>query len=111
MPTVLAILTWMAAQLEICCLGELQLFYICFALFANSNCSDFTPTCSECSTVHPAPGVPAVRGESAMAICRQCHRKMGMFRMIGVLELTANHLGYSIQDPRGEVLIGGQCSK
>ncbi|KAJ5328004.1 Zinc finger CCCH-type [Penicillium brevicompactum] len=38
--------------------------------------SDFIPTCSECSTAHPAPGVPAVRGESAMAICRQCHRKM-----------------------------------
>ncbi|KAJ5189417.1 Zinc finger CCCH-type [Penicillium cf. griseofulvum] len=38
--------------------------------------SDFIPTCSECSTPHPAPGIPAVRGESAMGICRQCHRKM-----------------------------------
>ncbi|OQE46778.1 hypothetical protein PENCOP_c001G06518 [Penicillium coprophilum] len=38
--------------------------------------SDFIPTCSECSTPHPPPGIPAVRGESAMGICRQCHRKM-----------------------------------
>ncbi|KAJ5843916.1 Zinc finger CCCH-type [Penicillium rubens] len=38
--------------------------------------SDFIPTCSECSTAHPAPGISAVRGESAMGICRQCHRKM-----------------------------------
>ncbi|XHG08362.1 hypothetical protein AWENTII_011467 [Aspergillus wentii] len=38
--------------------------------------SNFTPTCAECSTPFPAPGVVAVRGESAMAICRHCHRKM-----------------------------------
>ncbi|KAI2737311.1 hypothetical protein DTO013E5_6651 [Penicillium roqueforti] len=38
--------------------------------------SDFIPTCSECSTPHPAPGIPAVRGESAMGTCRECHRKM-----------------------------------
>ncbi|KAJ6012549.1 hypothetical protein N7522_002904 [Penicillium canescens] len=38
--------------------------------------SNFTPTCAECSTAHPAPSVSAVRGESAMAICRDCHRKM-----------------------------------
>ncbi|KAF7719657.1 Uncharacterized protein PECH_004155 [Penicillium ucsense] len=38
--------------------------------------SNFIPTCSECSTAYHAPGVSAVRGESAMAICRHCHRKM-----------------------------------
>ncbi|KAJ5721656.1 uncharacterized protein N7483_009590 [Penicillium malachiteum] len=38
--------------------------------------SNFIPTCSECSTPYHAPGVSAVRGESAMAICRHCHRKM-----------------------------------
>ena len=38
--------------------------------------SSFLPTCSECSTVHPLPGVVSVRGESTMAICRECHRKM-----------------------------------
>ncbi|KAJ5173247.1 hypothetical protein N7492_005840 [Penicillium capsulatum] len=42
--------------------------------------SNFIPTCAECSTTHPAPGVSAVRGESAMAICRHCHRKM-VFKM------------------------------
>ncbi|PWY91911.1 CHY zinc finger domain protein [Aspergillus sclerotioniger CBS 115572] len=38
--------------------------------------SSFIPTCAECSTGFPAPGIVAVRGESAMANCRQCHRKM-----------------------------------
>ncbi|KAJ5595111.1 uncharacterized protein N7459_001319 [Penicillium hispanicum] len=38
--------------------------------------SNFIPTCSECSTAYHAPGVSAVRGESAMAMCRHCHRKM-----------------------------------
>ncbi|EPS33941.1 hypothetical protein PDE_08903 [Penicillium oxalicum 114-2] len=38
--------------------------------------SNFIPTCSDCSTPYHAPGVSAVRGESAMAICRHCHRKM-----------------------------------
>ncbi|KAJ5773162.1 Zinc finger CCCH-type [Penicillium paradoxum] len=57
--------------------------------------SDFIPTCSECSTAHPAPGVPAVRGESAMSICRQCHRKMVFkipevkFLLVGSAAFTA----------------------
>lgn len=38
--------------------------------------SNFVPTCSECSTPGPAPGIVAVRGDSAMAICRECHKKM-----------------------------------
>ncbi|KAJ5550069.1 Zinc finger CCCH-type [Penicillium sp. DV-2018c] len=57
--------------------------------------SDFIPTCSECSTPHPAPGIPAVRGESAMGICRQCHRKMVFkipevkFLLVGNAAITA----------------------
>ncbi|KAM0723923.1 hypothetical protein Q7P37_000914 [Cladosporium fusiforme] len=38
--------------------------------------SNFIPTCSECSTPHPAPGVVSVRGESTMAMCRECHKRM-----------------------------------
>jgi len=38
--------------------------------------SNFAPTCSECSTAYPAPGLVSVRGESSMAVCRECHRKM-----------------------------------
>lgn len=38
--------------------------------------SQFQPSCSECSTTYPAPGVSAVRGDSAMAICRECHKRM-----------------------------------
>lgn len=38
--------------------------------------SNFTPTCSECSTTYPPPGLVSVRGESSMANCRECHRQM-----------------------------------
>lgn len=38
--------------------------------------SHFVPTCAECSTTFPSPGVVSVRGESSMAICRECHRRM-----------------------------------
>ncbi|EEH17417.2 hypothetical protein PABG_07413 [Paracoccidioides brasiliensis Pb03] len=38
--------------------------------------SNFMPTCSECSTTYPAPGIVAVRGDDASAICRECHHKM-----------------------------------
>ncbi|KAI7551156.1 hypothetical protein KC331_g2727 [Hortaea werneckii] len=38
--------------------------------------SNFSPTCAECSTPFPAPGIIAVRGDSAMTICRECHKKM-----------------------------------
>ncbi|KAL2027981.1 hypothetical protein VTO58DRAFT_110669 [Aureobasidium pullulans] len=38
--------------------------------------SNFIPTCSECSTSYPAPGVVGVRGDSILSICRECHRKM-----------------------------------
>ncbi|OJD14651.1 hypothetical protein AJ78_05027 [Emergomyces pasteurianus Ep9510] len=37
---------------------------------------NFIPTCSECSATYPAPGVIAVRGDDASAICRGCHHKM-----------------------------------
>ena len=40
--------------------------------------SNFLPTCSEYSTVYASPGVVSVRGESSMAVCRECHRKMSM---------------------------------
>ncbi len=42
--------------------------------------SYFLPTCSECSTTYASPGVVSVRGESSMAVCRECHRKMSMPR-------------------------------
>ncbi|KAF2837538.1 hypothetical protein M501DRAFT_977802 [Patellaria atrata CBS 101060] len=51
--------------------------------------STFTPTCSECSTPYSDPGVVSVRGESAIAICRECHRKM-TFRIPEVKFLRVN---------------------
>ncbi|KKZ64577.1 hypothetical protein EMCG_09510 [[Emmonsia] crescens] len=38
--------------------------------------STFIPTCSECSITYPAPGIVAVRGDDASAVCRGCHHKM-----------------------------------
>jgi uncharacterized CHY-type Zn-finger protein len=38
--------------------------------------SHFQPTCSECSTTFAKPGVVSVRGETSMAMCRECHKKM-----------------------------------
>ncbi|EEQ92665.2 uncharacterized protein BDCG_07785 [Blastomyces dermatitidis ER-3] len=38
--------------------------------------STFIPTCSECSTTYPAPGIVAVRGDDASPVCRGCHHKM-----------------------------------
>lgn len=39
--------------------------------------STFKPTCSDCSTAVPTPpGVISVRGETTLAVCRSCHRKM-----------------------------------
>ena len=54
--------------------------------------SNFIPTCSECSTAYPSPGISAVRGDSAMAICRECHHRMCMYschRDLAVCALTS----------------------
>lgn len=51
--------------------------FFCLYLYSN-----FIPTCSECSTSYPAPGVVSVRGESSMTICRECHRKMSRWSYV-----------------------------
>ncbi|OJD23494.1 hypothetical protein ACJ73_05150 [Blastomyces percursus] len=38
--------------------------------------SNFIPTCSECSTTYPSPGIVAVQGDDVSAVCRGCHHKM-----------------------------------
>ncbi|KAB8294274.1 hypothetical protein EYC80_009700 [Monilinia laxa] len=37
--------------------------------------SSFTPTCSTCSTIYPAPGIVSIRGETTTNVCRECHSK------------------------------------
>lgn len=37
--------------------------------------SNFTPTCSTCSTIYPAPGIVSIRSETTTNICRDCHSK------------------------------------
>ncbi|KAL4785244.1 hypothetical protein BJX76DRAFT_325057 [Aspergillus varians] len=77
--------------------------------------SGFIPTCAECSTSFPAPGVVAVRGESAMANCRQCHRKMVFkipevkFLKVGSAAFTSRDRGPTRKKPK-EVLgiVAGQ---
>ncbi|KAF2117423.1 CHY zinc finger-domain-containing protein [Lophiotrema nucula] len=38
--------------------------------------SAFVPTCAECSATYAQVGVNSVRGDTSMAFCRECHRKM-----------------------------------
>ncbi|KAL6232250.1 hypothetical protein BDW75DRAFT_24762 [Aspergillus navahoensis] len=59
--------------------------------------SAFIPTCAECSTPFPGPGVVAVRGESAMANCRQCHRKM-VFKIPEVKFLKVGSAAFTSRD-------------
>ncbi|OCK73282.1 hypothetical protein K432DRAFT_340518 [Lepidopterella palustris CBS 459.81] len=42
--------------------------------------SSFIPSCAECSSPYPSPGIISVRGETSVAFCRACHRKM-VFRI------------------------------
>lgn len=108
---VLVTLTWAVVRLVICFLG-LSSFPCCELLCSDPRFhSDFIPTCSECSTAHPAPGVPAVRGESAMAICRQCHRKMGMFPIHRVF-FSATNMTVVFKIPEVKfLLVGSAASK
>ncbi|KAJ5093917.1 hypothetical protein N7456_009778 [Penicillium angulare] len=77
--------------------------------------STFIPTCSECSTPYHAPGVSAVRGESAMAMCRHCHKKMVFkipevkFLLVGSAAISSRS-GLSLKKKPKEVLgiVAGQ---
>jgi uncharacterized CHY-type Zn-finger protein len=44
-------------------------------LMSTNSCSVFVPTCSECSTAYPAPGITSVQGESTSNVCRECHKR------------------------------------
>ncbi|GFF39088.1 uncharacterized protein C18H10.09 [Aspergillus lentulus] len=59
--------------------------------------SSFIPTCAECSTTFAGPGVVAVRGESATASCRQCHRKM-VFKIPEVKFLIVGSAAFTSRD-------------
>lgn len=81
------------------CESQLTRFFKLLTLLA---CSNFIPTCAECSTSHPAPGVVSVRGESTMAICRECHKRMSMHDTSTGLKRVLLTL-LRLQDPRGQV--------
>lgn len=55
--------------------------------------SRFIPTCSECSTSYPLPGIVSVRGETTSTNCRECHQKLS-FKLpeTKFLRITTSHL-------------------
>ncbi|KAF2434269.1 hypothetical protein EJ08DRAFT_627787 [Tothia fuscella] len=63
--------------------------------------SNFIPTCSECSTSYPTPGIVSVRGESSMTVCRECHSRMS-FRIpeVKFLQVSAAAVRASRTPPR-----------
>lgn len=61
--------------------------------------SSFFPTCSECSTAHPQP-VKAVRGDSQIAFCRECHHKM-TFRIPEIKFLRTGASGLPLKAASG----------
>ncbi|OJI98409.1 hypothetical protein ASPVEDRAFT_123925 [Aspergillus versicolor CBS 583.65] len=77
--------------------------------------SGFIPTCAECSTPFPGPGIVAVRAESAMANCRQCHRKMVFklpevkFLRVGSAAFTSRERAPSRKKPKETLgIVAGQ---
>ena len=60
--------------------------------------SYFIPTCSECSSTLPAPGIVSVRGESSMTLCRECHRKMSMASYLVEPQLADPAQAFKIPD-------------
>lgn len=67
-------------DLEGCIIGDMLPRYFCSFLFAlchlaNIICSTFIPTCSECSTAYPSPGIVSIQGDSTSNVCRECHKK------------------------------------
>jgi uncharacterized CHY-type Zn-finger protein len=37
--------------------------------------STFLPTCSQCSTTYPLPGIVSVQGETTSNVCRECYQR------------------------------------
>lgn len=80
-------------------------------VFAHLRYSNFMPTCSECSTAYPSPGVTAVRGDSAFAVCRECHKKMSRLSTDVHCRCVALTLHTSSADHRGQVPPGQRLCK
>ena len=62
--------------------------------------SSFIPTCAECSTTYPQPGVTAVRGDASFALCRSCHQKM-TFRLPEIKFLRTGPSGLALKATTG----------
>ncbi|KAK3111976.1 hypothetical protein LTR53_012227 [Teratosphaeriaceae sp. CCFEE 6253] len=77
---------------------------------ANGLPSHFIPTCAECSTAYPAPGIVSVRGDSTFAICRECHNRMSEF-LVGTNTLRSLLIQHSAAHPGDQVLASQRFSE
>ncbi|RDW85515.1 hypothetical protein BP5796_03840 [Coleophoma crateriformis] len=63
--------------------------------------SSFLPTCSQCSTTFPLPGIVSVQGETTSDICHECHQKF-TFKLPSVkfLRISSTHQLAATSGPR-----------
>ncbi|KUJ12318.1 uncharacterized protein LY89DRAFT_652748 [Mollisia scopiformis] len=69
--------------------------------------STFQPTCSQCSTPYPLPGIVSVRGETTTNVCRECHQKFTFsIPTIKFLRISSSHLPSSLPPRRKKETLG-----
>jgi uncharacterized CHY-type Zn-finger protein len=82
-------------DLEGCVVGDMLPRYLAPSLPPLSliSGSTFIPTCSQCSTSYPAPGIVSVANDRTNNICRECHEKFQFFiPQVKFLRITSSHL-------------------
>ncbi|KAE8453233.1 hypothetical protein EG329_011300 [Mollisiaceae sp. DMI_Dod_QoI] len=69
--------------------------------------STFLPTCSQCSTPYPLPGIVSVRGETTTNVCRECHQKFTFsIPTVKFLRISSSHLPSSLPPRRKKETLG-----
>ncbi|TVY23328.1 Uncharacterized protein LHYA1_G007210, partial [Lachnellula hyalina] len=69
--------------------------------------STFIPTCSQCSTAYPAPGIVSVRGDTTSNICRECHQKFSFkIPQTKFLRISSEHVPRSAGPRRKKETLG-----
>ncbi|CZR52254.1 uncharacterized protein PAC_02131 [Phialocephala subalpina] len=69
--------------------------------------STFIPTCSQCSTTYPLPGIVSVRGETTSNVCRECHAKFTFsIPTVKFLRISSSHLPSSLPPRRKKETLG-----
>jgi uncharacterized CHY-type Zn-finger protein len=69
--------------------------------------STFLPTCSQCSTPYPLPGIVSVRGETTTNVCRECHQKFTFsIPTVKFLRISSSHLPSALPPRRKKETLG-----